>query len=195
MKKIKPKKKQEVNVKAVMTREKKMLFGGIAGAVLLLLVILVIAEGVSKSKISITNDTSRKITSVKAYFSGTKYEETSTDSDDKASETKEVAYQSENIADTELAAGETFKASLPDLSELKGTGSGLILEITFENEETRTIDTGLFNSKFDGKIKVVFKEDKSGEVDMKVKASTGLFGSTANTLCNDTYEMHLLDNE
>lgn len=81
------------------------------------------------------------------------------------------------------------------MSELKGTTSGLIFEITFENEETITIDTGYFNAKFDGKIKAVFEEDKQGEVTMKVKASTGLFGSTANTLCNDTYEMHLQDNE
>lgn len=190
MKKIKPQKKQEVNVKATMSPEKKMLIAGISGAVVLLFVILVIVEGVNSGKVSIKNDTSRKITSIKAYFAGTEYP---LDSDEE--DTKKELYQSENLVDTELAAGETFKASLPDLTGLKGTASGLIFKITFENEEEITIDTGYFNSKFDGKVKAVFEEDKNGEVTMKVKASTGLFGSTANTLCNDTYEMHLLDKE
>lgn len=188
MKKIKPQKRQEDNVKETMSQKQRIMIAGIAGAVLLLFVILVVVEGVSKSKISIANNTSLNITSIKAYFAGTTYE---LDQE----EEKEEKYQSGNIADTALAAGEKFKASLPDLSELKGTTSGLIFEITFENEETITIDTGYFNAKFDGKIKAVFEEDKQGEVTMKVKASTGLFGSTANTLCNDTYEMHLQDNE
>lgn len=188
MKKIKPQKKQEDNVKETLSQKQRMMIAGIAGAVLLLFVVLVFVEGVSKAKISIANESSRNITSMKAYFSGTTYEMDQL-------EEKEVNYQSDYIADTVIGKGDSFEAYLPDLSELKGTASGLILEITFENEETITIDTGYFNAKFDGKINVVFEDDKQGDVTMRVKASTGLFGSTANTLCNDTYEMHLLDNE
>lgn len=178
MRKIKPRKKQENVAEKSMSSKKITLIAGIAGVVLLLFVVLMFVESLNKSQISIDNTTSRNITSMKVHFLS--YE------GDK---------QTDNIVDMELAAGETYKASLPDLSELKDTASGLILKVTFEDEEEVTIDSGFFNTKFDGKIKVVFEEDDLGEVTMKVKASTGLFGSTSQTLCNDTYEMHLLDEE
>lgn len=74
MKKIKPQKRQEDNVKETMSQKQRIMIAGIAGAVLLLFVILVVVEGVSKSKISIANNTSLNITSIKAYFAGTTYE-------------------------------------------------------------------------------------------------------------------------
>ena len=70
--------------------------------------------------------------------------------------------------------------------------AGLIIEVTFDGEETRTFDVGYFNYDFEGKIKVSFYEEADGSVSMKVKATTGLFGSTGQTYCNnDVYELHL----
>lgn len=175
MKKMKPQKKQIGKAEQTMDTKKITLIASIVGAILLLSVILMIAEGLSKSKITIKNASSRNITAMQVYFLG-----------------YEGEFQTDNIVDISLDSGNTYKASLPDLSELKNTQSGLILKVTFENEDEVTIDSGFFNTKFDGKIKVVFEDDDL-DVSMKVKATTGLFGSTRQNLCDDTYEMHLLD--
>ncbi|MBE5959885.1 MAG: hypothetical protein E7256_00625 [Lachnospiraceae bacterium] len=154
--------------------KKTLLISCIIAVVMIAFVVLMVVESTSKGKLTITNETDKEITSVKMYFAN--YDE---------------EYESDALFDDALAANTDASITLEKYA-LKGMEAGLIIEVTFDGEEKRTFDVGYFNNDFEGKIKVSFYEEADGSVSMKVKATTGLFGSTSQTYCNnDVYELHL----
>lgn len=125
-----------------------------------LLVVLALAfilvETMNSKKITITNNTSRKIDTMHIYF-GTEEESLS-----------------EDLANISLEAGETFKSNFSSI-HFDEAEAMLISNVIFDGEELIIIDEGNFTGVFSGNIKVEFREEE-GDIYMDAKASTGLLG-------------------
>lgn len=171
MRKIKSQKKKERVVEEILDSKKKALIVGICAAVILLFTVLIAVENSSEGKLIIENNTSKDLSSVSSYFMN-----------------EDAEYQSDDLVDIDLAAGENYKGSLPDLHELAGTASTFIVKFSFDGDTEKTLDSGYFNSNFKGKIKVSFDEDSEGNITIYVKASSGIFGSTLQNHSNDTFD-------
>ena len=79
--------------------------------------------------------------------------------------------------------------NLGDLNDI----ASLTLAITFTGYDTVYLQSGLFYGDFDGNIDCKLSMDQDGDVILKLKASEGIFGSTAQTGCDDTFYINLTE--
>lgn len=71
---------------------------------------------------------------------------------------------------------------------LTGYEANLEIRFKFENGEELLTDSGIFNGKFSGNVRIKFdKTDDPNVVKMTVKAKNGIFGNTRQIECDETY--------
>ncbi len=71
---------------------------------------------------------------------------------------------------------------------LTGFEANLEIRFKFENGEELLTDSGIFNGKFSGNVRIKFdKTDDPNVVKMTVKAKNGIFGNTRQIECDETY--------
>lgn len=144
-------------------------FVGIAAIIILVLsaVFMFVESGYDKYQID--NNTDLKLDYVTSQFV---YEQ--------GSLTEEV--KTENI---EANNSYTEAAKVINLT---GYEANLEIRFKFENGEELLTDSGIFNGKFSGNVRIKFdKTDDPNVVKMTVKAKNGIFGNTKQIECDETY--------
>ena len=148
-----------------------------AAAVLLVFIFaFIITEALFTAKIRVKNHSAYDIEKMYFYFEGEELQQT--DWQELPLIAKDEEYE------TELAEF--------DFSEMDGASS-LTLAITFAGQDTFYLQSGSFYEKFDGIIDCKLSMDDDGDVILKLKASNGLLGSTAQTDCNDMFFINLTE--
>lgn len=147
-----------------------------AVAVLLLVFGFIVVEALFKAKISVKNHSAYDIEKMVFYFEGEELQQTNA---------QELPL---------IAKDEEYETGLADFdfSEMEGVSS-LTLAITFAGYDTFYLQSGSFYESFDGIIDCKLSMDEDGDVILKLKASKGLFGSTAQTDCNDMFFINLTE--
>lgn len=170
MKKIKNKtqaQSQESNI-----GKNKLMIWGISGAVfLLLMVIILIAEG-NKGKLTIRNNTQLKLEYVKTYFVYS-----------------EGPVTEDNMTYEEILEGKYINDVVQEIN-LSGLEANLEVRFKFENYDEMFVDAGYFNDNFYGDIKIVFDQIDDDNIELKVKASNGILPSRT-TKCDDEFNIYL----
>ncbi len=148
-----------------------------AAAVLILIVAVIIAEAVNTRRYTIVNDTDTAIESIVLYMEN---------------EDEGYYFRSENLAELAVAANTKESGRYGEL-EAYPDGASLMIEVKFAGKEKAVMYSGYFRTGFDGKIKLVFKDDKEnqGNITMDIKAGHGLFMSTGSTDCDETQDLFL----
>ncbi|HHV13907.1 MAG TPA: hypothetical protein GXX75_26930 [Clostridiales bacterium] len=149
---------------------------GVAAIIILVLsaVFMFIESGYDKYQI--TNNTDLKLEYVKSYYV---YEE--------GPLTEEVA--AENIE-----PGSSYSEKAKEIN-LTGTEANLEIRFKFENLDEMLTDSGIFNGKFSGNIRVKFDKTKDPDIiKMTVKAHNGIFGNTNEINCDETYNIDISQN-
>ena len=145
-------------------------------SVLFLIFVFIVAESLFAGNISVKNQSDYDIEQLVLYFESEEYEQT-------------------NMQTLPLIAkGESYETDLAefDFGNLN-TVASLTLAITFAGHDTFYLQSGLFYGDFDGNIDCNLSMDQDGDVILKLKASVGIFGSTAKTDCDDTFYINLTE--
>lgn len=155
-----------------MKMNKKILVPAICCAALLIAVIaLVVAESLAGNRIKIVNDGSRDV-SVRLYF------------------VDEELGELDELYNCKVPAGETFKTRYDGDFLFSGYEAMLAYDVLYDGEECATgIADGAFTGYFSGAVKMRFYEE-DGAYYLTSKATTGLFGSTANTDLDSGYVIY-----
>ncbi len=145
-----------------------------AGAVLVLLVILLIAESANTRRIVIKNDTNKEIESVRLYFENSD---------------EDYYFVSDDLVSTPVAAGEKYTGSFEPQNNINAPGYFLIIRVKFAGEEEIETYAGYFTRTFTGKISLAFSQEEDNVL-MNIKAGDGLFQSTRYTDCDEEQELY-----
>lgn len=150
----------------------------ISAAVLLLIIVAIVIEAVNSKRYTIINETGTDIESIVLYLEN---------------EDENYYYRSDNIAELSVAAGAKESGRFETVGGGYLSGASLMLQVKFEGREEVLLYSGYFVNSFDGKIKLVFKEDSAnpGNITVDIKAGTGLFQSTKNTDCDERQDLFL----
>ena len=145
-------------------------------SILFLVFVFIVAEALFAGKISVKNESDYDIEQLLLYFESADFEQTNMQT---------LPF---------IAKGQEYEADLMafDLDTLNNTAS-FTLAITFAGQDTFYLQSGLFYGNFDGNIDCKLSMDKDGDVILKLKASEGIFDSTARTDCNDTFFINLTE--
>ena len=152
----------------------------VTAAVLAVIIIFAIVESSLAGTIKVINDTGYDIESLNIYFDNSIMTVV-------GEQQLLEEYVSDDIVSSSVKAGDTLKSSF-DTIPLSGTYSGMIVEYKFADGEETEYNTGYFINNFKGRIVVKFYEENDN-IYMSVKASTGIFGSTADTECDAVYNI------
>ena len=153
--------------------KKSWIVVGVTSALFLILVFIV-AEALFAGKVTVKNQSDYDIEEFALYFECEDFTQTN-------KQTLPL-----------IAKGEEYQTELAkyDFSSLKDVAS-LTLAITFAGQDTVYLQSGFFYGDFDGNINCKLSMDQDGDVVLKLKASEGIFGSTAQTGCDDTFYINL----
>lgn len=145
-------------------------------SILFLVFVFIVAEALFDGKVSVKNNSDYDIEQILLYFESEDFEQTN-------KQTLPL-----------IAKGQEYQTDLAqfDLASLNNVTS-LTLAITFAGQDTFYLQSGLFYDNFDGNIDCKLSMDEDGDVILKLKASEGIFGSTAGTDCNDTFFINLTE--
>ena len=155
--------------------EKSWIVVGIA-SILFLIFVFIVAEALFDGKITVKNQSEYDIEKILLYFESEDYIQTNKQTLPFIAKNQE--YQ------TDLT-----QFNLGDLNDI----ASLTLAITFTGYDTVYLQSGLFYGDFDGNIDCKLSMDEDGDVILKLKASEGIFESTAGTDCNDTFYINLTE--
>ncbi|MBQ9118584.1 MAG: hypothetical protein IJY09_00820 [Lachnospiraceae bacterium] len=147
-------------------------------AVVVLVVVILVAEVAGSRRYTIINETGTDIESIVLYLEN---------------EYEDDYFRSENIAELSVAAGAKETGRFETVGGGYLTGASMMMEIKFEGRDKVLLYSGYFVNSFDGRIKLVFKEDAENpeNITVDIKAGTGLFQSTRNTDCDETQDLFL----
>ncbi len=151
-------------------------FVGIAAIIILVLSAVFMFVESGYDKYQITNNTDLKLEYVKTYYvysQGPLTEEATV----------------ENIE-----ANSTYTEAAKEIN-LTGAEANLEIRFKFENNEELFTDSGIFNGKFSGNVRIKFdKTDDPNIIKMTVKAKNGIFGNTNEIYCDESYDIDLSEN-
>ena len=155
--------------------KKSWIVVGIA-SILFLVFVFIVAEALFDGKITVENQSEYDIEKILLYFESEDYIQTNKQT---------LPF---------IAKNQEYQTNLSqfDLSSLNDIAS-LTLAITFAGYDTVYLQSGLFYGDFDGNIDCKLSMDEDGDVILKLKASEGIFESTAGTDCNDTFYINLTE--
>lgn len=140
------------------------------GIVFVTVTVLLIIEPFLGKKIQIKNKSGHNIRKIELWYE-----------DDFQMITEVMSF--ENIQ-TKTSLKESIEAL--ELSKLDGH-AWLTVALEFEEGGKAVIQTGQFLKDFKGTILLEFKDTKSKEVMLHMKAGEGLFGTSASTGCEDAF--------
>lgn len=149
---------------------------GIAAIIILVLsaVFMFVESGYDKYQIN--NNTDLKLEYVKSHYV---YEQ--------GSLTDEATVEN-------IEANSRYSEAAKEIN-LTGAEANLEIRFKFENSEELFTDSGIFNGKFSGNIRIDFeKTDDPNIIKMTVKAHNGIFGNTKEINCDETYNIDLSEN-
>lgn len=144
---------------------------GISAAVLIIIFALMLIESTGKNKIVIKNNTDLKLEYVKLTFVNTE-----------GALMEPLAFKNIASNKTGVYAGKDYY--------LTNLDANMEVRFKFENYDEIFTDAGIFNGILKGKIALSFDQKDSDTVNVKIKASNGLFADK-NIDCNETYTAHL----
>ena len=151
-------------------------FVGIAAIIILVLSAVFMFVESGYDKFQINNNTDLKLEYVKTSYV---YEQ--------GPLTDEVTTES-------IAANSSYTDAAKEIN-LTGTEANLEIRFKFENGEELLADSGIFNGKFNGNVRIKFdKTDDPNIIKMTVKAHNGLFGNTKEIYCDESYNIDLSEN-
>lgn len=155
--------------------KKSWIVVGVA-SILFLILVFIVAEALFAGKVSVKNLSDYDIEELALYF-----------------ECEDLKQTNKQILPF-IAKGEEYQTDLAeyDFSNLYDVAS-LTLAITFAGQDTFYLQSGFFYDGFDGNIDCKLSMDEDGDVILKLKASKGIFGSTAQTDCDDTFYINLTE--
>ncbi len=148
-----------------------------AVAVLLLIAVMIIAEAATSRRYTIVNDTATDIESIVLYLEN---------------EDEDYYFRSENLVEMPVAA-DTKESGRFEEIEPYLSGASLMIQVKFVGKEEVVMYSGYFRAGFEGRIKIVFKDDKEnpGNITADIRAGHGLFMSTGATDCDETQDLFL----
>ena len=156
---------------------KRIMVGAIvAGIIIIALIILVVADGLAVGGLYLENNTDRNITSLIIYFQD--YDENFID----------------NIYEGKLDAGEKQKMNYGTAIKYAGEAYECVVRVQFEGEEELWINDGLFETDYNGNIRIRFFQ-KDGEYYLHTKAGIGIFESTQKTDMDTDIVLHFDEGE
>ncbi len=149
---------------------------GVAAIIILVLsaVFMFIESGYDKYQI--TNNTDLKLEYVKSYYV---YSE---------------GPLTEELVTENIEPGNSYSEAAKEIN-LTGAEANLEIRFKLENSDEMLADSGIFNGKFSGNIRIKFDKTKDPNIiKMTVKASNGIFGNTKDIICDETYSIDLSQN-
>ncbi len=145
---------------------------GVAAAVVIALVVILMIVESSYGKITIKNNTDLKLEYLNSSYVGTE------------------SVIAEGVEVTGIEASGSYQEELEPVN-LTFTEANLELVFKFENYEELLADVGYFNDKFDGNLTITFdKTEDPNVLSMKVNAKNGIF-QTRNIDCDGEYFVDL----
>lgn len=147
-------------------------------AVLFIVIVLLIAEAVNMNRYSVKNNTGTDIESVVVYFEN---------------ENEEYSFTGDELFVLSVPAGGKKTGSYEKQDSMYLAGSAMMIRVKFAGRDTAYLYSGYFTHAFNGKINLVFEDDKNneGNIIVKIKAGEGLFMSTKNTNCDENWDLFL----
>lgn len=171
---MKGKKSIKAQKKPFFDSKEKIIGFSVAGAVVLILIIVLMLLETGDSKLVVKNNTDLKLDYVKTIYVN---EEENTDLTDP-------------VKTGSIDANKTYSKALKpvDLLNRKATCN---ISFKFEKHDEMYIDSGYFNENFKGTMKIAFtKTDDPNKLKMTVKAGNGLLPAKM-TKCNDVFTVEL----
>ena len=149
---------------------KNYMLAGIAAAVVLILIVLIVIENTGE-KITVKNNTDLKLEYVQAYFVGGE------------------GALNDQIEFTNIETGKSSTIPMEQI-DLSGEEANLEIYFKFENQDELFVDSGYFNDVFKGKVAITFTQSDEDTIVMHVKASNGLLPSKQIS-CNEDFNIYL----